>query len=137
MNHFLRDVERRTMAEHEERLATVVLAEARAESERIRQRAGQQRSTPKPPTQRTEKRCAECDGRTRAANGVCADCIAARSEALVAAVRALHYGATVPQVAEALGVSFAAAEKRLGRAVKAGTLRRVRHGLYALGEVKP
>jgi hypothetical protein len=40
MSPFLRNVERRTMAEHEERLATVVLAEARAESERIRQRAG-------------------------------------------------------------------------------------------------
>lgn len=33
---FLRNVERRTMAEHEERLTTVVLAEARAESEIIR-----------------------------------------------------------------------------------------------------
>ncbi len=36
MSPFLRNVERRTMAEHEERLTTVVLAEARAESEIIR-----------------------------------------------------------------------------------------------------
>lgn len=137
MNHFLRDVERRTMLEHEERLTTIALAEARAESERVRQRAGQQRSAGRTPQQqRTESRC-ECGRRTRSASGVCHQCNGTQRARLVAYVSTCAYGATTPQVAEALEIGREAATKALGRAVADGVLRRVSWGLYALGEVKP
>lgn len=127
----LRAIEARCAELHEERLADAVLREARAESERVRQRAGQQRSTPKPPTARAEKRCAECGGRTRAAGGTCADCLAAARTELVDYVRSCHYGATVALVAAHFEISTNTAAKRLERAVKAGALERVRVGRYA------
>lgn len=126
----LRAIEARRAELHEERMAApgVVLAPPNEE----RARCARLQVTNAKPSARVEKQCEECGGRTRAANGTCADCLAARSEALVAAVRSRYYGATVPQVAESLGISFVAAEKRLGRAVRAGVLERVRHGVYAV-----
>jgi hypothetical protein len=133
----LRAIEARCAELHEERLATLVLAEARAESERIRQRAGQQRSTGRTSqTQRTESRC-ECGKRTRSASGVCRQCDGTQQARLVAYVATCSYGATTPQVAEALEIGRVAASKALTRAVTEGVLRRVSWGLYALGEVKP
>lgn len=128
MTPFLRNVERQRMAEHEERLATTALTEARAESERIRQRAGQKRSTPKPPTARTETRCESCGGRTRSASGVCRACAGTQQARLVAFVARCALGATTPQVAEALEIGREAATKALSRAVAEGVLRRVGWG---------
>lgn len=141
MSPFLRNVERRTMAEHEERLTTIVLAEARAESERIRQRTKVARlevTEAKPQQQRTEKQCKGCGSSARRSRGgVCAACIAAARAELVAFVASRAYGVTAAQVADRFELSNETALKRLSRATQAGVLRRMSVGLYALGEVKP